>query len=171
MKIAAAVMLWFLMAQTAAMADVLKLKTGETKTGRILAESEGQVLFQEMDGTVSELRSSAISIMDRSDVSGNGGRVSFFTNSPRKKKKVVAPEKPSLLLTFPGSKPLDPSASQAPSDEGVRDATFENLDKILQVWLEKHPEAQEWLEKAADKAIKNSAQLDELVAQAKKGAS
>ena len=164
-KFVAALLVCVFLSQSVVLADMLRLKSGLTKTGRILAESEGQILFQEMDGVVSEVPASSVSIMDRSDVSGNGGKVSFFTNSPRKKKKTFALTRPQATPPLETSR--GPGASDTSAKKDLQEASFDNFDKLLQVWLEKHPETKVWFEKAAEKAVQNSAQLDELAAKAR----
>ena len=139
-------MLWIFLFQTSAFADVLKFKEGGSKTGRILAESEGQVLFQDADGAVTEFPASSISILDRADTSQKTGQVSFYTNSPRKKKKTVP--KFNLLPAVHSDKNEDKPEVQLPSG-GLEEASLQKLDNMLQGWLEKHPEAKKWLETAA----------------------
>ena len=141
------------------------MRTGEKKVGRILAENEGTILFQDNAGLVSDVPASSVAILDRSDLSKKTGGVSLFTTSPRKKKKPV-----------PTATPFQPSYSGVDSkqtdtggrEEAAQSFQLEMMDKMLQAWLDKHPEALKWLETAAEKTIQKSADFDHLVEEAKK---
>ena len=168
MRAVAAVLLMIFLSQPA-FADILKLKSGEKKEGRILAQSDGIILFQDKEGLVSEVPDSNVSIIDRSGTDAKVGRLSFYTSSPQPKKKKTA-KPPSAGGFQPDySAILGNSGKKALSEDKAESFQFEMMDKMLQAWLDKHPEALKFLETAASKAIKNSANLDDLVTEAKKG--
>ncbi len=165
MRTAAALLALFLLPGTLAQADTLKMKNGQTKEGRILAENDGQILFQQSNGDVSEVAATSVSIIDRAVVpGGKAGQVSFFTTSPRKKKKAAPPPSEE---TAPVDASVTLPALEGMSKPPAQDPSLDNMDRMLQDWLEKHPDMKEWLETAADKAIKRSAEMNDLLDQAK----
>ncbi len=137
------------LSQAVATADFLKLKSGKTQEGRILAESKGHVLFQDRDGTLSKIASSSISILDRESVSGNEGRVSFYTTSSKKKKKPIA--KPILG-----------------TDQDTQETATKKLEKLLGLWLEKYPESKEWLVEASKEGVLKTIDMEGILAKIKK---
>ncbi len=139
--------------QSTAFADVLRFKSGKTKTGRILAESKEHILFQDIDGALCEIVPSDISILDRGNVSGNGGHVSFYSTSPRKKKKPT-PKHPQIIGATNGFSGTPPTS--VPTGMDSQGTSLSDLKKRLDLWLERYPESREWLESATkDDSLKS----------------
>lgn len=144
MKAAATAMFGLILIQTVALADTLKLRSGEKVEGRILAESKRRILFQELDGTIREVPATDVSIIDRSDVSKMGGSVIVFTVPPKKEKK---------------------SLSDAQYGQDAQKTPSDNMNKLLKSWVEKHPESKEWLLNTAADGVLKSVDMKEVLAE------
>lgn len=136
---------------------MVQLKSGERKTGKILAESDSQILLDpETGGPVIEIRKAAVAIVERSPDSK--GSVSFYTQAPRKIRPPVEVQEVEKLSAR-SSAPAGPAASPK---ETVQEISVEKLEAFFETWLAKHPEFKKWLEDLAAKAMKKSAQMDTL---------
>lgn len=168
MKAAALLLAMAVLAAAECSADTLRLKNGESRSGRILAEDPEQILLDPGgSGPVVEIPKDSVAIVDRDTTAETKGGLSFYSTSGRKPRALPAPEKgsgsgkdPSVVVT--GTKTMAAAKEKEPAALSIED-----VNGLLEEGLEKHPQMKEWLEKAADKAIKNSAQIDELAAAAR----
>ncbi len=149
----------------AAQADILKMKSGQTKRGKILAEDEKRILLDsETDGSVVDVPKSEISIFDREVSEGDrekGRFLNYYSASPKKKAKTIEPEKPSgpaKRSALPRKFSLTSSAS----------ASFEKIETMIESWLmANHPEWTEWYTQLKERYAQKSLELDKLAAAVK----
>lgn len=144
--------------------DVVQLKSGERMEGKILAETETDILMDsESDGVMIEIPKNTVSILDRTpDPDAPEGQVSFYTAVPKKHK----PPSAGSRGKFTGAaQTLQRDATPLEGED--TSPSFDMLDKMFQSWLEKHPKFREWLESLEDRAIQQAAQLNQLADAAK----
>lgn len=164
MRRAVSIALLLAFAPFPALADTVKLKSGETKTGTVIAQEDDHILFKsESDATVVEIPRDSISILD-GPVGDKKGSVGFFSTVPKKKKKAKgAPFRTLAQAMDPNGK----ATQNEIEEEESGPTTFEKLDSMFTEWMEKHPEAAKWFQDMADKSIKDSDRLDALANAAK----
>ena len=142
------------------------MRSGGEKRGKILAEDDRQVLLDsETDGSVIEVQRSDISILEREDSEkrSTGGYLSFYSTVPKKKRK---PEPEPHYLTGADSS-VKASRMFATESSEEKPTAMDKLDTMFQDFMDKHPEIEKGLKGLMDKAIKDSSELDKLVAAAK----
>ena len=150
---AASVFALFLFVVQTASADTLILKSGESKKGKVLGESKGQVLFERAeDRMVIELPKSSISIVGRDEDNGSTTKkryVNFFSEPSKDKKR---------------------QRTDAADDRAsVQAELFTKFENFIMRWIEEHPGVGQKIQEALAKSKSKSDQLDELVKAAKQG--
>ena len=156
-------------AQETALADTFRLRSGETKRGRVLAEDEETILLDPgFNRPLTEIPKSSIAIYDREPASDiKMGGVSFYSTSKSKRRprKETPPAGP-FIVDETGTV----SQAEAPAKTPVlQEVTMDILETLFQKQLDKNPKMREWLEKAAERSLQQAADLDKMVDAAKQG--
>ena len=153
--------LLFTVASTA-FADTVRLKSGEMKTGKVLVDSDDQVLLKsDEDGAVVEIPRRTISILERDPGGQKKGGVGFVSTVPPSKRIAW----PARSFGEPLVKPKsgDATASGSYLKDFDQAAAFGKLEEMFEAWMSKHPEFRKWFEDFADKSMKKNDELDKLV--------
>ena len=145
-------------------ADTLVMKSGESKKGKILEETEKTVLFNSAaDGAVLEIPKSSVAIIDRevrSDSEPPKGSVQLFSAPPKKKKaKALTDRPPTTMDILLGKQP-----TEAPKKEIVhKESSLNAMMKWIAEWLDSHPEAQKMVQEITDKLKTNQGEMDKVI--------
>lgn len=154
-------------------ADILQMRSGEYKRGKILRETPDEVLFDsENDGAIVEVKKSEISIIDRETVTAGGtGGLNFVSVAPKKQKAKPA-AKPSFFERI--SKPTDAKEEAgaakmfAPEQQS---AMLDKAEKMFQDLMAKNPQMRQWLDDIVKNLDIKSKELDKVVEAAKDASS
>ena len=150
-------------------ADTLVLKSGESKKGKVLEETEKSVLFNsQADGLVTEVPRSEIAIVDKDVTSGSApakGSVQFFSVAP--KKQEVKKKSFFEMLEKEGGDATEKSLETKRSQEGKEEApdqaaVLQPLIKVIAGWLHNHPEAENYVQEWKERSKNNKEDLDKL---------
>ena len=170
MKRAWVVFAALLLLPLSASADTLVLRSGQNKKGRVVHETDKQILFDsQTDGAVIEVQRSDISILDRDPGAAaeqNKGSVSFFTTSEKKKKRAKS------FFDGPETGKEPTSTEEEARSEGKPDqaAMFGVMENYFQDWLKKNPEMEKFLSELVQKFKGKSEDFDQAVEAAKQQA-
>lgn len=146
------------------MADTVLLKTGESKKGKVLEETESKVLFDSQEtGSVVEIPKISITLIDRDVLDGpSKGSVSFFSESPKSKRSKEdhsSKMRKSLAIMEDG----DSQTGLAPKDPLGQAEQFKRLEQIIEKWLAAHPEFMKVLRDVVEKFKSKSDEMDKVV--------
>ena len=104
----AALVLFLLLFSAAAMADSLTMISGENKKGRIIGQTDSQILFREESGQVVTIPRAAVASVD-ADPSSNviqKNSAGFYSAAPKKEeKKITSPASPEKTVPATGADP------------------------------------------------------------------
>lgn len=159
-----------LMFSRMAYADILEMKSGEYKRGKILKETSDTFLFDsENDGSVVEVRKKDVSIMERDQAAGEKkGGLSFFSVAP--KREVDRPASIWDRMMKPSATKKKDPLSDILSAEG-QDRSWDKIEKLFQELLSKNPEWQKWLDDLMKNMDAKSGEMQKLFDAAKKASS
>ncbi len=146
-----------------AWADILLMKSGEYKRGKILKETEDEILFKsENDNAIVVVRRPTISLIEKEtppEQMESKGSLSMISAVPMKKSPV---EKRDWLPAGGKNEKVDPIKDQSLLKDVDQSKLMDQLEAFLQKALTKYPQLSGWYTELKAKTENNKQEMEKL---------